>query len=487
MPQLQPPLNPPFYSRLDELQASRIHQAALEILERIGVRLDLPQAVDLLRDAGAQVVTPPGGEAAAGHQVRIPARLVDDALAKAPRSVTLHDRFGGPVMPLLENHCFFGPGSDCLNIIDHRTGQRRKPLMGDVVEGVRLCDALPNIDFVMSMFLPSDVDQQLADVFQAEAMFANTAKPLIFVSYEAHGLQAAVEMAEALAGGAEALRLKPTLACYINVVSGAAHNAESLRKLLFLAGKGLPALYIPGSNACVTSPATLAGAIALDYAGGLAGLVLAQLKRPGAPFVLSAMDPASLDLRTMVGPYAYPERGFIRDVARRSGLPGFSMAGCSDSKLVDQQAAAEAALTLMSDVLMGGNIIHDLGYLESGLTFSFTQLAICDQIVDWIKAFFTPLEVSDETLALDVIEGVGPEGGYLKHPHTRRHYRSHWYPDLFDRHLHSDWLAQGGKSLGERAAGRVQALLESHQPPSLDASSLARLHEIRAAYTAPPS
>jgi trimethylamine--corrinoid protein Co-methyltransferase len=122
------------------------------------------------------------------------------------------------------SRCFFGPGSDCLTIIDHRTDERRKPLLQDVVEGSRLCDALPDIDFVMSMVLPSDVDATLADTYQMEAMLSNTVKPILYVSYESQGLVNAVEMAEAVVGGADALREKPILTCYINVVSGAVHN-----------------------------------------------------------------------------------------------------------------------------------------------------------------------------------------------------------------------------------------------------------------------
>jgi trimethylamine--corrinoid protein Co-methyltransferase len=447
------------YSRLTDEQFQKIHAASLEILERIGVRVYDQEAINLLKKGGASL--------AAGNLARLPARLVEWALQTAPREITLYNRLGIPLMPLEGDRCFFGPGSDCLNIIDHRTGERRKPVLQDVIEGTILCDALSNIDFVMSVFLPTDVNQAVAETYQAEVMLTHTVKPIILVSYGLDGLMDAVEMAEALVGGAEALRAKPILACYINVVSGAVHNQECTQKLLYLADKGLPSIYIPGSNAGVTSPITMPGAVALDMAGGLLGLVLSQLKREGAPYILSAMDPAALDMHTFVSPYAYAERGIIRSISQRYGLPTFALSGCSDSKLVDQQATAEAALTLMAEVLMGGNIIHDLGYLESGLTFSFAQLVICDQIVSWIKAFFSPVEVNEGTLALDVVEQVGPGGQYLKHKHTRQHFREHWYPDLFERGNHADWVQKGGQSLAERATARVQKLLDEHQPESL--------------------
>lgn len=457
-------------NRLPIEQAQRIHNASLEILDGIGVQLHLPEAVDLLCKAGARLID--------SNQVCIPPRLVEWALATVPKEVSLFNRHGERAMVLKDGQCYYGPGSDCLNIIDHRSGERRKPVLNDVVEGVRLCDALPHIDFVMSMVLPVDVSQALADVYQMEAMLSNTLKPVVYVSYEASGLVTAVQMAEAVVGGEEALRQKPILTCYINVISGAVHNDVGLQKLLFLAGKGLPALYIPGSNAGVTSPMTMAGALALDLAGGLAGLVLSQLKREGAPYIMSAMDPAALDMRTMVSPYAYAERGFIRSLAQLYGLPSFSLAGGSDSKLVDQQAAAEAALSLLADTLMGGNLIHDLGYLESGLTYSLAQLLICHEIVSWIKGFMKPLQVSEETLALDVIAQVGPHGQYLKTDHTLQHFRDHWYPSLFERGNFDQWLQKGGLTLGERAARQVEKLLQSHSPEPLPQDIQRRLKQI---------
>lgn len=457
------------FARISAAQADQIYAASLDILERIGVQMFLPQAIDLLRKGGAQVD---------GSLVRIPAERVEWAIRCAPRQVTLFNRNGEAAMVLEGDRCYYGPGSDCLNIIDHRSGERRRPVIGDVVEGTRLCDALSEVDFVMSMVLPTDVDQTIADVYQMQVMLENSTKPVVYVSYDASGLESAVEMAEAVVGGADALRAKPILTCYINVISGAVHNESGLHKLLYLARKGLPILYIPGSNAGVTSPMTMAGAVALDLAGGLAGLVLAQLQQEGAPYIMSGMDPAALDMRTMVSPYAYPERGFIRSLARRCGLPALSLAGGSDSKLVDQQAAAEAAFTLLADTLMGGNLIHDLGYLESGLTFSFAQLAICNEIVRWIKGFLHPLEVSTETLALEVIEQVGPQGQYLKNPHTRKHMRDHWYPELFERATFLDWSQKGGLSLGERAAAKVQAILEEHQPEALEEEKRIKLAEI---------
>jgi len=453
-PDFSAPLN-----RFSQKKCETIHAASLELLDRVGARVHLEEAIQLLKKAGAKVDD--------GNLVRIPSHLVENALTTAPKKIDLFDRHGKPALNLGKNNKYYGPGSDCLNIIDHRNGRRRKPKVKDVVEGAILCDSLANIDFMMSMVLPSDVDQSIADRFQMEAMLSHTTKPIIFVCYDFSGCKDCVEMAEAVMGGEEALRENPLVACYINVPSGLLHNEDSLQKLLFLAEKNAPSLYIPSSTEGVSSPITTAGAIALDYAGVLVGLVLSQLVREGAPVIIPGMSPGPLDMRTTVGPYCDPEQGIMQSMARFYGLPMFSLGGASESKAVDQQAAAEASLSLLFETLTGSDLIHDLGYLESGLTFSFSQLAICDEIVDWIKGFTKDVEVTEETLALDVIAEVGPEGNYLKTEHTRKHYKERWYPNLFERDTYDSWIGKGGKTLVERAADKVDRILSEHEPESL--------------------
>jgi trimethylamine--corrinoid protein Co-methyltransferase len=447
------------FARLTRDQALKIHWASLEILERLGARLQHQESIDLLAKGGAHVTE--------GNLVRLPSGMVEKAFSTVPKRLVLYDRHGRPAMPLQGTRCFYGPGSDCMNIVDHRTGERRKPVLQDVIEGTTLCDALPDIDFVMSMVLPSDVEGTIADTYQMEAILAHTTKPVIAVCYELRGLVDAVEMAEAVMGGAKALRQRPLLTCYINVVSGVHHNQEALQKLLYLSGKGLPALYIPSSTGGVTSPITPAGAVALDNAGVLLGLVLSQLNREGAPYVMTGMQPSPMDMRTAVVPYFDAQHGIFQAMARLYGLPAFGWGGVSDAKVVDGQAAAEAALTLLAETLVGGNIIHDLGYLESGLTFSLAQLVICEEMIGWIAEFVKGIEVSDETLALDVIAQVGPEGQYLATEHTRRHFREIWSPKLFERDDHKTWQGKGSKTLGQRATERVAVILEQHRPEPL--------------------
>lgn len=459
------------FRRLSDAQCEKIHWASLEVMARTGVRLYEQEAIDLLEKAGAIISD--------GNRVRIPAGLVEKAFSTVPKRVVLCDRHGRRVMPVEGHRTFFGPGSDCLNIIDHRTGERRKPVLQDVVEGMIVADALPNIDFVMSMVLPRDVSQAVADRYQMEAMLNHTTKPIVFVTTEFSGCVDAVEMAEAVVGGPEALRQNPLVACYINVTTGLRHNQEALQKLLYLAGKGLPSLYIPVGQGGTTAPVTVAGCQVVWNVGALVGLVLSQLKREGAPYVMAGWGAGALDMKTLVQPYSEPDRrGIAQAMAHYYGLPMFALGGCSDSKCVDQQAGIEAALTLMVTALTGGNIVHDLGYLESGLCYSLAQLVVCDEIIGWLEHFIRGVEVNEETLAVDLIDQVGPDGQFLDNEHTLTHFRDRWYPGLIDRENYDNWMTKGGRTLEQRAAERVAEILLEHKPETLPKGVAQTVHAI---------
>jgi trimethylamine--corrinoid protein Co-methyltransferase len=444
----------------------------MEILERTGVCLHYQPAIDLLKNAGAYVSD--------GNRVRIPHTLVESAIDTAPKEITLYNRHGHPAIHLGGFRSYYGAGSDCLNVLDHRTGKRRKSTLQDVVEGVTLCDALPNVDFVMCMFLPSDMPVMIADRYEMETMLNFTTKPLVFVTTDLSGCVDAVEMAGIVAGGERALQDRPLAACYVNVTSGLQHNEEALQKILFLSGKGLPSTYIPVALGGASAPITLAGNMAIWNAGSLVGLVLSQLNNPGAPFITSGWGASALDMRTMISPYVEPEKQFIaQELAHYYNLPMFAFGGFSDSKLVDQQASLEAALTLMTNALSGSHLVHDLGYLESGLTGSLVQLAICDEIVSWIKTALAPVEISTETLALDLIDDVGPAGQYIDSDHTLKHFRSRWYPSIIERFNYDAWLAKGGQDLGQRTSVKVEKLLTEHEPEQLPIDIHMRIKAVR--------
>ncbi len=443
------------YSRMGHQECDKIHLATLEILERVGVEVHDEKARDILTSNGAR---------ADGIRVHVPEYMVARALATAPRRITLYDRLGKVRVRAWDYNTHYGGGSDCLNIRDHRTGERRKPVLSDVVEAARVMDALTEFDFVMSLFLPVDVDPMIYDRYQMEVMLNHTTKPIVFVTPDFEGCVAAVEMCEVVAGGAVEFRNRPFATCYINVTSGLIANEEALQKCMFLAEKGLPQLWIPLNAGGVNSPTTAAGCMASMNAGILLGVVLSQLVQPGAPIAVPGWNGGPYNLQTMVGNYVLAdEQGIPTEMGKYYGLPVFGLGGSTDSKVLDAQASFEATLSLMTALLHGANIVHDVGFMESGLQGSLQLQVMCNEFIGFLRAATKGVAVNDETLALDVIEELGPSGSYLEHPHTLRHYKEPFYSKMIDKGTFSQWETRGGTTMEERAAKQVDKLLDKHE------------------------
>lgn len=447
------------YARMGQQECERIHMASLEILERVGVDVHDEKARDLLVKGGAK---------ADGIRIRLSEYMVERALSMAPKRMTLYDRFGKVAIRAWGTHTHYGGGSDCLNVLDHRTGQRRRAVLQDVKEAIIVQDSLPELDFVMSMFLPEDVDPRIYDRYQMEVMLNHTTKPIVFVTPDFQGCVTAVEMCELVAGGAEAFQQRPFATCYINVTSGLVANAEALQKCMYLAEKGVPMLYIPLNAGGVNSPTTTAGCMASMNAGTLLGIVLAQLVRAGTPVAVPGWNGGPYNLKTMVGNYVLAdEQGVPTEMGRYYDLPVFGLGGSTDSKVLDQQCGMEATLSLMTALLHGANLVHDVGFMDSGMQGSLQLQVIADDTIGFLRAATAGVLVDDETLALDVVEELGPTGDYLSHAHTLRHFREPFYSKLADKGTYSQWSDRGKTSMEERAAKLVDKILEKAQPQPL--------------------
>jgi len=273
-------------------------------------------------------------------------------------------------------------------------------------------------------------------------------------------------------GGADILRINPTAICYLNPTSSFVHNEAALRKLIYCAEKRLPTIYLPDLLGGMSGPITREGLMACHNAGTLVGLVIAQLVNEGAPIIISSARPSQLDMKTMVNPYATGPGGFGGvDINHYYNLPVFNTGGASDSKLLDEQAIFEGTLTLYKSMLSGGNMIHDMGYLESGLMGSLELVVIQDEIVSIIKASSSPgLDFSEENLALDLVHKHALRADFLGTEHTLRHVRDGWQPRLVDRHNYDQWKAKGGTSMRDRARAKIDEILaeEPHHVLPLD-------------------
>jgi trimethylamine--corrinoid protein Co-methyltransferase len=460
----------PHFSVLSEDQKEDLHLASLEILWRTGCRVLCDEAIELLKGAGADVSD--------GNLVRMPPHLVEWAIRCAPPRVIMASRDGERSMFLEDGKTHYGTGSDCPYIVDSDTGERRKFLIEDVAKASRLCDALPNIDFMMSMGLASDVPPETSDRYQFEAMVLNTTKPLVVTAHDLDGLRDIVDMAAMVAGDLDELRRNPFVMLYAEPITPLKHAKEAVEKLLFMAENGLPAIYAPGMLSGATAPVTIAGSLALANAESLFGLVMVQLRREGAPFVYGG-GALPIDMRTSVAAYGAPELQLagaaLADMAHFYRLPRFSSAGASDSKVLDQQAMIEGTLSTVMQALCGANLVHDVGYLESGLTGSYDMAVAVDEVIGMVKRIMSGFEINDDTLALDVIDRVGPGGQFIDDEHTLKHFREGWFPRLLDRRNYDSWSDDGKKTMGERLNKRVKEILAEHVPDPVPAETAERV------------
>jgi trimethylamine---corrinoid protein Co-methyltransferase len=457
-PSIPSPL-PSGYRLLTDAQLQEIHLASLEILRRTGVRVHEAECLDMLGAAGCTITD--------GTLVRFPAAVVEDALLSAPSRIVLCDRTGEPRVFLEASRSYFGTGSDLPNTLDLETGERRPSLLSDVEQTARLVDALPNLDFAMSMALPSDVPAETSDRRSFLAMTQNTVKPLVFTAWDESGLADIIAMAEAVAGSPHELALKPFLLAYLEPSSPLQHTGVVLRKVLMMADHNLPFVYAPAPIEGGSGPVTAAGSLALANAEILSGLVVAQLRHKGTPVVLGS-GAAPLDMRTMVNLYGGPEAMLhcmaMAELAHHYyHLPVWGFAGCSDSKLPDMQAGIESALQVLMTALSGANLVHDSGYVESGLTCSYEMIVICDEIISLVRRLMRGFDVTPEALALEAIHDVGPGGTFVDSAHTFNHFRKVWYPTLMDRRPHHSWVRAGKPSMVTTARDIARETIATHR------------------------
>ncbi len=447
---------------MTETELNRIHCGTLEILERVGVKVYEPESLELLKRGGARVE---------GELAKIPPRMVEKALTTAPPVVTLSRRDGARAITMEKNCIYFGTGSEVPYTIDPYNGERRKPVKQDNRNAALLVDALDHIDFAMSLGVATDVPVDNSDLHQFEAMLLSTVKPILFTAYNRQGLKCIIQMAGLAAGGIEKLGERPSLALYAEPSSPLFHSREALEKLLTCAEENIPLIYATTPMLGATAPVTSGGALVVANAEILSGLVIHQLKSEGAPFVYGGGVPP-MHMATSVCSYGGPERdrgciGLVR-LSQYYNLPSFTTAGCTDAHTFDQQAGMEAGFNLLIAGLAGGNLIHNLGYMGIGMTSCLEHLLLCNEAVGAVKHLLQGINVSDEHLALDLIEKIGPGGHFLAEEHTMKHFRNEMYfPRTLNRKNFDAWKMDGAKTFGQAANERVKELLKEHKPASL--------------------
>ena len=376
-------------SFLREEQKQRIYETALGILADVGMVV--------LHEEGEQVMLDGGCTKDAGGLVHVPATLVEQARASVPRNFVVYDRAGEPAMDLGGLRSYFGNGSDVMHLHDLETGERRLARLEDVTEAARLCDALPDIDFVMSGAYPDGMDAQEAYPRQFRAMIEATTKPLVMTAGGVETVDPMYRLAVEVRGGVDALREKPYFVMYNQPVSPLKHPFETVDKLLYCADRGIPSTYCPSPVAGGTAPITTAGQITLGLAEALFGLVMHQLRAPGAPFVIG-QGPNTLDMATSQSSYNSPE--FIRayacevEMAKWLDLPNWGFSGHTDAQVVDAQAGMEADEITKLSMQLGANLNHDVGYMDFGLSGSLAEVVLVAEFIARNRRLLAEIEVS---------------------------------------------------------------------------------------------
>lgn len=461
---------------LTDGQCEQIFESALRVLARTGCNIHHKDALELLRKAGCSID---------GIRVKIPSHLIQKALSTAPKQIMVYDREGNPALRLgaRNGNTYFMAGLENQYRIDLETGEKRLTVKRDAAEAGLIIDALPNVDVACGLTCISDCTPQLADVYELRMLLETTTKPILIWNFNKENLKTQVELCAAAVGGMDVLLEKPFM-----IAGGAAsvplsHGEDTLDKLLYMFELGLPTPYIAATMMGGTSPVTLAGSLVQGLCETLVGLLLSQLKNEGCPFMGTCFVDM-LDMKTMSFAMSSPEYSLgaaaACDVFRYLNLPFEVHLGCTDSPIFDQQAAFDIGIQLYTGILAGANIMNFCGYLETAMSSSLETLVFANEAIDYCKKIAGGVEVTDETLAEDVIHNVGPNGNFLAEEHTMRHFRESWMPQNMIRTSYEKWADSGKKDWNQRNKDIVREILAKGPQKPLSAETLAKLDEIMA-------
>ncbi len=466
----------PSHHLLTTAQIKRLHAATLDILETVGVRVEHDPARRMMADAGCRI--------AGNGNVRIPGRVVEEAIDSAPSRIAVYNRLGEKALRLEDRRIHFGMGTDLAKTYDLETGRLRASILKDVQTAVHIADALPEIDFIASYAIPTDSPPNMIYVDAFKSQLENSTKPIFFTAAGREDIEIIREMAEAAVGGEKKLRDKPFLIHYAEPLSPLVHTSGAVDKLFFCADHHIPITYTPGMMSGATAPVTLAGALAQGNAEALSGLVMHQLRSKGAP-IISGIGMSTMDMARATCIYGCPEYRLAlsacADLYHHYQIPMWGTAGVTDANSLDQQAGMEWGISLMLNAMSGANLIHDIGYMGQGLIGHPAALVICDEIISYVRRFMRGFDLDDAHLDLDSIRQVGAGGSFLSTDQTARLFRSeHWYPSLCNRKPVGLWEKEGINSMATVAVEKARKILRDHSPAPLPETVQQELNEMRA-------
>jgi len=434
-----------------------IHETVMRIVEEVGFQVHSDTGLELFRDAGARV----DGDK---RLVRLSRDKAMELIETAPSEIRLCGQDEKHDVLLGGNRVYTGTGGTALNVYRQETGEKALATLEDLKRIAKLVDQLENIHVFLLPTYPNDLPVERVDVNRFFAGLDNTTKHIMGGLYTYDGLKQVIKMAEIIAGSADNLRERPIISMIACTISPLKIDREYGDFMIEIARNRVPVV-CPAEPLCgATSPVTLAGNVAMQTVDSLMGVMLTQLASPGAPVILGSVA-TSTDLSSFSYLAGSIEMGLINaagaQMAQFYRLPFYATGGMTDSKVVDAQSGYESAMTNLLCALAGANFIHDsAGLMEFALTACYEKYVVDNEILGMVMRAVEGVNVSEDTLAFDLIAELGPGGNFVTAKHTR-HYmrREHYQPSVSDRSSRIDWEANGGKHAWQRAAERVNEIL----------------------------
>jgi len=458
--------------------AELVHEKSVEILSEVGFCAPEQGALKRLEAAGFPVDWE-------SQMARVTPELLDAALDRLPRDVTLYDRAGEIPAPFERGPCFMGAGTP-VNVFDLETGQQRPATRQDVRNLVALQDALPQVDIVRPTVTATDLGE-CSDLVEIAELLRGTGKPTVHRTLSAERVDAAVEMLAAVAGGEDAFRARPNFATLYCPISPGYFTPENVRCMLRWAEHGVPITLLSMAMGGASAPATLLGELVVINTDILAWIVALQALYPGAPLLYGSVS-AVLDMRTGLLPLGAPERGMINAGAALMGRYYGMLTMCgglsSDAKALDAQAGFEKAVTAVPLLLEGADIIYGVGATDAGSTISYTQMVIDNEFAAGLRRMMESIAVHDLDEEVALIKANTPRGNFLKARHTRHTFREHWQPGVLSRDTYETWRAKG-ETVEQVCRRQAQEILAQRRPPPLPAKVEAELERIVRRYLGP--
>ena len=434
----------PKLSILSQTDREQVHGAALAILDRVGITITHPVVRKMLMAAGCT--------ASEKQALRIPHHLVEQTLPRSPSGFTLYNRDGEKWAKLKADYYCLLASLHVVNLVDDETGDRQPITYQDACRYGMIMNQLDHLEVVGALTI-SDQPPDIADRFSAHAILSNTAKPFYLAPLSMAGLEDVYHMCAAAAGGQEALAEKPFWITSATGIPPLKFPDFSLDRLLFATARNIPVVVAPVEMAGASSPIDLFGTLALLVANNLAGLTIGQLNNPGAPMIMGGVG-ATMDMRTGLMNYAGPEFnllcGGLAEMGAYYQRPVWGTGGCTSAKLFDAQAAAEMTTSLIFAILSGGHLIHDVGFLDNGLSTSYQTLVFCNEIASLMRHAAQGIEVTSVQTILKQIQQAGPEGDFLNSPETMDGFHLLWDSPLMERRRYEAWGDDGRSTLNQR-------------------------------------